>query len=671
MKRKNKIIVLIIMLLVILSLFFLYYFFSKNKNMLSISEKQWIDENKNNVIDISVLSDIPAFTNNGNGVVFDFLNYVSKETNLNFNTSAFKMDDTVLSDYSFVLKDKKEGNDILVYKDNYVMIGLNENVNINPNNVSKSYIGVLTADKDKFSKYFNDTNVLKTYNNKTEIFNDISNLNYIILLKTDVMKFISQKNLSISYEFLSETKDYVITLNGNKDLNGVLKKYYNKFYNSEYDNSYSQSLINDYYYYNSISTLKQTDLRSKTYTYGFVEEGIYDRLDNNSLKGINNFILKSFSNFSLVEIKYKKYDTIKDLVEDYENGKIDIILNNNDFNIKKDSLYSKTDLKVDIVALSDYSNSTSISNIHDLENYKVAVVKNSKIASILKTNNIKYKSYKNFKDLLKHKSKNEIVVVEFENYDYYKTRDFKNYKVDFIINNVNYNYIINNSNNNSTFASLFNFYINYNNLNKMIKSNYDKIAYITVDYFYVMLAIIAIILLMLIFSLIKRIRLLIKKIMSLRKKTLTKEEKLKYIDQLTSLKNRAYLNSKVESWDDSEVYPQCIVVVDLNNVAYINDNFGREEGDKIILQAANILITSQLPNTEIIRTDGNEFLVYLVGYQEKAVISYLKKLQKAFKTLDHGFGAAIGYSMITDAIKTFDDAVNEATIDMRNNKDSN
>ena len=39
------------------------------------------------------------------------------------------------------------------------------------------------------------------------------------------------------------------------------------------------------------------------------------------------------------------------------------------------------------------------------------------------------------------------------------------------------------------------------------------------------------------------------------------------------------------------------------------------------------------------------------------------------KELKHGFGAAMGYSMINDAIKTIDDAINEATLDMRNNKE--
>ena len=49
--------------------------------------------------------------------------------------------------------------------------------------------------------------------------------------------------------------------------------------------------------------------------------------------------------------------------------------------------------------------------------------------------------------------------------------------------------------------------------------------------------------------------------------------------------------------------------------------------------------------------------------------SYLRKLSREFKNLSHGFGFASGYSIITDAIKTLDDAVNEATLAMKENKE--
>ena len=144
-----------------------------------------------------------------------------------------------------------------------------------------------------------------------------------------------------------------------------------------------------------------------------------------------------------------------------------------------------------------------------------------------------------------------------------------------------------------------------------------------------------------------------------------------FTNTMTSLKNRAYLNLKIKEWDDNVIYPQAFVIIDLNNIKDINDSHGHEEGDTIIKKAASTLIVNQEPNTDIIRTDGNEFLVYMVGYSEKDVISYTRKIYKELKELPYGYGAAIGYSMIMDDIKTVDDAINEATIDMRNKKENN
>ena len=81
------------------------------------------------------------------------------------------------------------------------------------------------------------------------------------------------------------------------------------------------------------------------------------------------------------------------------------------------------------------------------------------------------------------------------------------------------------------------------------------------------------------------------------------------------------------------------------------------------------MIKTQLDNTDIMRTDGNEYLIYMVGYQEKQVVSYIRKLYKEFKNLPYEHGAAIGYSMITNDMKTIEDAINESVEDMRNKKE--
>ena len=148
-----------------------------------------------------------------------------------------------------------------------------------------------------------------------------------------------------------------------------------------------------------------------------------------------------------------------------------------------------------------------------------------------------------------------------------------------------------------------------------------------------------------------------------------KEDRIKYIDLLTSLKNRNYYNEKVNLWNKNTIYPQACIVLDINGVKTLNDSYGHEEGDKLIQGVANALIKTQIDNSEIMRTDGNEFFVYLVGYPEKQVVSYIKKLIKEFNKLNYKPGVAIGFSMIEDDTKLVEDAFNEASIKMRSNKE--
>ena len=104
---------------------------------------------------------------------------------------------------------------------------------------------------------------------------------------------------------------------------------------------------------------------------------------------------------------------------------------------------------------------------------------------------------------------------------------------------------------------------------------------------------------------------------------------------------------------------------------YINDVYGHAEGDLVLKNAANILINNQLEQSDIVRTNGDEFLIYMIGYEENKVIAYMRKLNKEFKSLPYNFGATLGYSMILDDIKTIDDAINEAVLEVKTNKEVN
>lgn len=672
MKKNKKIVGIIIFTSLLIVGFILFFIIKKQNNIYTIEEKKWIEDNKNKVIDISIMSDIPILNYNGDGLLFSFLDSLEKELGLKFNKLAYKIDNSVSNEYVFSLVDNASENDILIMKDNYVIVSKEEYTYNNPSEIHNTKIGVLASDIEKFNKLFDNSVEFITFETIDELYNNLiseDTINSIITLKTLVMEPMIKNELKINYQFNNQTKDYVISLNGSNELNNIIKKYYNSWSTESFNEKYNEYLLMHYYDFKQIKDSDRTNVKSKKYVYGFVENGIFDSIRGSNFQGINNLILKSFSNFSGVSITYKKYNSNKELIDAFNNNKIDIFLNNTDtkqFNNKSKTSASSINSKLFVI--SKNSNNKVIDSLSELSSQTIAIVENSKIDLFVKEYNFITHKYKNIKELLDNKSANDFIIIDMENYNYYKNSDLIDYKIDYIIDNfINYNYEINNDE--TVFYDLFNFYTNYTSTNQIIKDGYSEIAYKTINYLYILLVVISFVILSLILISINKIKryLIIRK--TKKRINLSKTDKLKYIDQLTSLKNRAYLNSKIDSWDNSEIYPQSIIVVDLNNISAINDNYGREEGDRVIVEAASILINSQLPNSEIIRTDGNEFLIYLVGYHEKDIISYLRSLSREMKKLSHGFGAATGYSMINDGLKTVDDAVNEATLDMKNNKE--
>lgn len=100
-------------------------------------------------------------------------------------------------------------------------------------------------------------------------------------------------------------------------------------------------------------------------------------------------------------------------------------------------------------------------------------------------------------------------------------------------------------------------------------------------------------------------------------------ESLKYalflakIDSLTNLGNRtAYdmrikeLQSKQGTENDS---PFALMMMDLNDLKYINDHYGHEAGDKYINNCCNLV--NAIFSTEIFRIGGDEFALFLTGEQ--------------------------------------------------------
>ena len=382
--------------------------------------------------------------------------------------------------------------------------------------------------------------------------------------------------------------------------------------------------------------------------------------------GIAGEYVNRISRLGDINFKYEKYKTRKDLQQAIDEGKVDIYFDYYNYNNDK-YLATKSPFIEDYVVLGRQEDNHIVNSFESLKNQDIAMVKGDSLYNYF-TNNSRanIKEFDNLEKLLK-KAKNNLIVVDREIYTYYQNSKFKKLKMiyeDTMMND--YKFMV--KNNNEAFYDLVNYMINtnsyYNYRNSGVENlNAKLLEDSTLEQVYgIVLAVIFTPII--IFGIIY---LVLKKKKQVKKVKI--QDRHKYTDMLTSLKNRNYLNAKMKEWEDCEVFPQSIVMVDLNNVKYVNDNYGHEEGDQLIIKAAGILVNTQLENSEIIRTDGNEFLIYLVGYSDRQISTYSKKLSKEMKNLPHEFGAAVGYSMITDEIKTLDDAINEATLEMITNKE--
>lgn len=685
MKKKRNILIVIVVLLVCIIGGLVFFLLTKQDKdtTLTILDRQWIEANKNKLIDIEIATDIPVFNYNGEGVFFDFLSSFEQSTGLEFNKVAVKKDSENV--YGFKIVDKMGDSDILVYRDSFAIVSSDSTKYYDLSEIKDLTIGVLKDDLENANIYLKGANNIsfKSYDNVSELFSAVitssedtdktaeSEVDAIMVLKNLYMDdIIKSDNLHINFVLSDFTKDYVITLGDNDKLNSIINKYYKKWHNDNYNNSYRENFAENYYLFAGVAEREKADFEGKRYSYGFVTTSPYDVVIDGTLSGINASVIRDFAKMSNIEISFEEYDSIEKLLNKFNGNKIDFFFNNTNATKYDMDVFDTASIYGEkIVYLAHNENNAVINSVNSLRNYIVKVVKNSKISTYLQDNNIEVKEYNNINDLINSVDKNSILAIDKETYNYYSKAKLNTYNVKFEDKlPLDYTFTIRDIDDNQIFIDFFNFYLSFideksfmnTSYNVLINTKSRRVLLLNIVIYLFAAIGVAIVLANIVTFILKHRK---------KKDSLSKEHKLKYVDMLTSLKNRNYLNDNIEKWDNSEVYPQTIIIIDLNNVAYINDNYGHQEGDNLIREAANILIKSQISNTEIIRTNGNEFLVYMVGYDEKQVIAYIRKLNKEFKELAHGFGAAIGYSTINDAIKTIDDAVNEATLDMRNNKE--
>ncbi len=679
MKKKTLIILPLLVVVIVFIGVFIYYNREDSRTSLTVSEKEWVDENNNTMIDVSVVNNYPLYGLNGEGVFFDFLNDFEQNIGLEFNKKAYlKENQPEEGSYSFrILNNEEEltSNDLLIATDGYIAIGKEYQRINNIRDFSNVTFGIFKNDAAEISYYLKSGSNLafKSYETIDELFAALDSDEVSMIIIPNIMyldKTIENNSYYINYYFTEMNKKLVLTLSDDPNdarLNTIVKKYFEKWKSNNYVDEYNASYFNYYLTENNVSSSEETELVKKNYVYGYVSNYPYEVLVDGKVSGIAGEYLNRMSRLTNITFTYKEYSSKEALRKAIEKGDVDIYFDyynfsgeNTDYNPTISTFVEK------YVVLGKRDDNHIINSFESLKDQDIIMIGNTSLYNYFENNSrSNITTYDSNSDLVKNAADN-LIIVDKEVYNLYKNQTFKDFDVLYEDNMMNdYKFMV--KNNNKTFYNLFNYiittnsYYNYRN-NGLVDINRSLLERSSfMGLFLIILLIVSIPLITLgILYLYFRYKRKVKKV--------KKEDRHKYTDLLTSLKNRNYLNKKAPEWEASKVYPQAVVIIDLNNVKYVNDNYGHEEGDKLIVTAASMLVNTQLENSEIIRTDGNEFLVYLVGYSERQVATYTSKLEKEMKNLPHDFGASVGYSMILDDIKTLDDAINEATLEMMTKK---
>lgn len=668
-KKKKKSIIIVFAIIIILVSGFLgtLYYITSTVNNYSYSEKKWISENTDTTYDVYVEPSLPIFSNNGKGVYYEYLNALKEDTGLNLNIVT-----TDTSNIKLVNKNYVGNDDIVIYKDHFIVVGEKDTVN-KLTDLGGKTVGVLESDSETISLYltaYKNINI-KSFNSYNELSTEFDNksISYMIVPMYKYINDIVTNDYEIVYHLDGLYSYYCLELNeeDNADLVSIMKKFYYRWENKAKSNI-NEYFLDIYYTAKNYTEIEKESITNENFIVGYIENLPYEGKIRSNFTGLTNTYLSKFADMTGVTYKYIEYKDTKELNDALSNKKIDLALNY--YSLSNDNYTSSRTLgPTEYVVLAHVDNNIVVNSLYSLVNMKVSMLSNMNLKYNMASKNLfEIKDFATVKTMIKNIDKDSIVIIEKEVYDYYKDSSLKNYSIRLIESvKLNNSFLLNKSN--TAFNKLFDFYLSTLSSNEMknesvvgvietLKNN-RLFNFIISNLLYIVIG--ALIVGFIIYTLVKK---------SLYVKKIKKEDRLYYFDAMTNLKNRNYLNDNIDFWSGTKVYPQAIVVIDINKLKLLNDRKGHEAGDNQIKAVANVLIKTQRDNSEIMRTDGDEFMIYLVGYDEKKIGSYIHKLNRELlSSLPHkDYGVSIGYSMITNEQTTIDDAINDSLLMIKKSK---
>ena len=126
---KKKLIIIIPLLIAVITFVFVYRYYNKEDatTTLTVKEKKWVTENKDERYDFEIINDYPLYGHDGTGVFFDFIDDFEQNVGVEFNKISYLKNSTP-TENSFRIRildneAKLSDKDLPLFIDNYIVIG--------------------------------------------------------------------------------------------------------------------------------------------------------------------------------------------------------------------------------------------------------------------------------------------------------------------------------------------------------------------------------------------------------------------------------------------------------------------------------------------------------------------------------------------------------------------
>ena len=149
-----------------------------------------------------------------------------------------------------------------------------------------------------------------------------------------------------------------------------------------------------------------------------------------------------------------------------------------------------------------------------------------------------------------------------------------------------------------------------------------------------------------------------------------REEEILYAstyDTMTGLYNRGYIDHEVTRLEAANSLPVSVITCDVDGLMLINDAFGREEGDVLLMEVSSILKDCCREGDIIGRVGGDDFLILLPDTDKDAVYEVYQCIRNTFEERNvilpgeiHYTSVSMGYATKTREDETLSDVIRTA-----------